>query len=266
MSCPRTFRHTRHVAALCVASILCGATASGQQPDGWERAAEHDFNAPAQPPPAPPDNSGVGALFYQLQLLQDDVRQLRGVIEEQQHRIDRLVRDQRERYVDLDTRLAQLQDQEPAAGTASAPATRPVPVANETLTEEGAYGAAVETMRAGRTMPADQRSEAYDRALEMFAALVAGHPDGQFTANAFYWQGEIRLYRDENELARQAFAQLLNVFPDHAKVPDALYKLGVAHHRLGDNAEAARIMARVTNEFPDHPASRLARAYAEEMR
>ena len=263
MDYPRMSRDTPHVAALCVASILCGATAFGQQPDGGERTAEHDFNVPAQP--AAPDG-GVGALFYQLQLLQDDVRQLRGVIEEQQHRIDRLVRDQRERYVDLDMRLAQLQSQAPAGRTASVPATGPVLVASETQTEEQAYGAAVDTMRTGRTLPADERSEAYDRALEMFATLVEGYPNGQFTANAFYWQGEIHLYRDENELARQAFAQLLNSFPDHAKVPDALYKIGVAHHRLGDNAEAVRILTRVIDEFPDHSASRLAQAYADELR
>lgn len=257
MARPRTSRPSPRIRALWIASALCVATASAQQPGG----AEQGWDTPAEPAPS---DGGVATLFYQVQLLQDDLRQLRGLIEEQQHRIDRLVRDQRERYVDLDERLAQLQGQSPIGPGAPAPAS---PAANPAPTTEArAYSAALDTMRAGRTLPADQRAEAYERALGMFAALVEDYPNGQLTANAFYWQGEIRLYRKEHELARQAFAQLLNAFPDHGKVPDALYKIGVAHHRLGDSAEALRLMARVIDEFPDHSAARLARAYADELR
>ena len=46
--------------------------------------------------------------IYQLQQLQDEVRQLRGLVEQQQRELDRLRERQRDQYLDLDTRIPSL--------------------------------------------------------------------------------------------------------------------------------------------------------------
>lgn len=46
--------------------------------------------------------------IYQLQQLQDEVRQLRGLVEQQQRELDRLRERQRDQYLDLDTRIQNL--------------------------------------------------------------------------------------------------------------------------------------------------------------
>ena len=61
------------------------------------------------PPPAPAsDASGQGQLselFYQLQVLQQEIQDLRGLVEEQSYMVNRLQRDQKEQYLDLDRRV-----------------------------------------------------------------------------------------------------------------------------------------------------------------
>ena len=224
---------------------------------------------PATTTPAPAaaeEADGLATLYYQLQLLQDDVRRLQGIVEEQNHRLDRLVQDQRDRYIELDRRLVEL-------GTPVAPAD---PAAGATptgfgtspgaTTEAAAYNAAFARVKGASNLVPSERLAAYAEALTAFQALIAQYPAGEFTPNAYYWSGEIHLYTEALELARQAFVQVVTLFADHAKVPDALYKLGVVYHRLGDNQRALQYLDRVASEHPSHTAADLARNYAAELR
>ena len=210
---------------------------------------------------------GIGTLFYQLQILQDEVRRLQGIVEEQNYRIERLVAEQRERYVELDQRLLALRPDaaplpDPAAtGVAPDPAT---PAAASTQSD--AYNRAFAIVTEARQLPASERAPEYERALVLFGALIDDHPDGEFVPNAYYWIGELHLAMDALEDARQAFAQVANLYAGHAKAPDALYKLGVTYHRLDDNARALQYLDRVVDEYPNHTSAGLARSYAAELR
>ena len=241
--------------ALLIAGMVIASAAWAQPPE-------------AQPPADAAADGSIAVLYQQIQVLQDEVRRLQGIIEEQGHRIDRLTREQRERYIDLDQRLLQVsQGVAPAVPRPAAADVRP-PIAAPagTQTEEQAYNAAFNVLKAARGQPPAERNQGYAQALAMFDALIAEYPNGQLTANAFYWRGEIELYRENLEPARQAFTQLLAVFGDHAKAPDARYKLGVVYHRLGEDAQALSHLDQVIAEYPDHSAARLARAYAAELR
>ena len=55
-------------------------------------------------------------LFYQIQMLQQELRDLRGTVEEQAYLIQNLQRSQRSQYVDLDRRVAALAPNRPAPG------------------------------------------------------------------------------------------------------------------------------------------------------
>lgn len=212
------------------------------------------------------DASGIGTLFYQLQILQDEVRRLQGIVEEQNYRIERLVREQRERYIELDQRLLALRPdaaQPPAADEPDGPAST---VPGAVSAQGDAYNRAYAVVTGARRLPPSERVTEYQRALLMFDDVIRGHPDGQYTPNAYYWMGELHLAMDALEEARQAFAQVTNIYADHAKMPDALYKLGVTYHRLGDNVRALQYLDRVTDEYPDSAQAGLARSYAAELR
>ena len=54
--------------------------------------------------------SARGDLYYQLQVLQAEVRDLRGELEEQKYLLQTLERDHQDRYVELDKRLSSLNE------------------------------------------------------------------------------------------------------------------------------------------------------------
>ena len=213
--------------------------------------------------------AGIGTLFYQLQMLQDEVRRLQGIVEEQNYRIERLVREQRERYIELDQRLLALRPdaaQPPGEGEPDGPGGSASPVPGAASVQGEAYNRAYAVMAEARRLPPSERATQYQRALTMFEAVIQDHPDGEYTPNAYYWIGELYLAMDVLEDARQAFAQVTNLYADHAKMPDALYKLGVTYHRLGDIARALQYLDRVADGYPGSAQAGLARSYAAELR
>ncbi|MDE0178552.1 MAG: tol-pal system protein YbgF [Gammaproteobacteria bacterium] len=212
-------------------------------------------------------DADVNTLYYDLQLAQDEVRRLHGVVEELNHRMDRLEREQRERYIELDQRLLELRgggaatgNEEP--GTPDAPSDEPsVPV-----TEREAYNVAIELVNSARPLPESEQRPQYRRALGLFRDIINNYPNGEFAANAFYWRGELHLALKEYEDARAHFAQVDLLYDDHPKVPDALYKLGEVYHVLGDTERAREYLNRVINDHPTSTAAGLARKYLAELR
>lgn len=209
----------------------------------------------------------LGELFYQLQILQQEVQELRGLVEEQNYQLRRLARDQQEQYIDLDGRVAQLVQAGAAASptgsatTANAssgsafPRTPIATIPSAGGGEREAYTSAFDLMKARQ----------FDESAMAFNQLIVAYPNGQYTPNAFYWLGELYLASEDVEKARQSFAQVLNLYPDHPKIADTLYKLGVVYHRLGDGRRSVEYFTRVQAEYPQSSAATLAASYASEI-
>jgi len=234
--------------------------------------------ASAQTSSADADDGGqrLSQLFYQLQVLQQEVQELRGLIEEQAYQIDRLSRDQQEQYIDLDRRIAQVTTGGTTGG--ARPAGSPGGAATTPAQGMSAGGQAGAGVAASQSLgSSESERDAYTRAFELmksrqfdqsaaaFNQLIVDYPNGQYTANAFYWLGELYLAQSQTEQARQAFTQVLNLYPDHPKVPDTLYKLGVVYHRMGNTEEALTYFRRVQSEYPNSSAAGLAARYMAEL-
>jgi tol-pal system protein YbgF len=245
-------------------------------------------SAPATPVATAAGASASGArtgeLFLQIQTLQQEVAELRGVVEELTHQVNRLASDQQTQYRDLDSRIVALRGGAPAAvvePTSGPPliAGGPAQPAVGAPASSGGASAAGQTSGvapAGATGAPGER-EAYSAAFELmrarkfpeataaFERFVQGYPNSAYTANSFYWLGELHLAQNAFEPARQAFTQVINLYPDSQKMPDALYKLGVVHHRIGDVARAREFLNRVISQYPGAPAAALAQTYLTEL-
>ncbi len=211
----------------------------------------------------------LAQLFYQLQLLQQEVQDLSGKLEEQGHRLDRLAKDQQEQYLDLDRRMQALRNGSAGAAAggsggsgAGSASSEPDQGSGETAGaapsgagEREAYAAAFQLMK--------QRQ--FDQAIDAFNQLVANYPNGAYTPNAFYWLGELYLAEHQLEKARQYFAQVVNLYPDHQKVPDALYKLGVVYDQLGDKDRSREYLNKVVKQYPQSSAAGLAQTYLSDL-
>ncbi|MBP9033734.1 MAG: tol-pal system protein YbgF [Pseudomonadales bacterium] len=271
--------------ALLTLAVVLAAPAFSQvevvEPGGATTAPV--YSAPAQtrrtqPQPAQAAASGSGELFYQLQLLQDEVMKLRGIVEEQGEELRQLKQQRLEDYISLDKRIGALGggSAPPAADGASggfgpgappidasvAPTPSPaVPAAAAarsaaTPQEEQAYQAAYEQVRARK----------FPEATTAFKSFVAQYPSGDYAGNAHYWLGELYLLDGDSASAKKHFETLLGQFGDNRRVPDAMFKLGRIYHQEGDAARAKDILDRVVNEYAgsDSTAPRLAREYLQQ--
>ncbi len=214
--------------------------------------------------PEPASSTGVAPLFHQLQVLQGELQALRGMVEELRFQIERLAQDQQAQYVDLDQRLMALRA-EPQPGGVQAAAVAPAP-GRPAPNPSAPDGAGESEQQAYATAFNLMKERAFGESEDAFKQMIETYPNGKFTANGYYWLGELHLAQGQTEEARQNFAQVVNLYASHAKVPDALYKLGVVHHRLGDNQRALEYLDRVQAESPDSSAAGLARTYAAELR
>lgn len=201
---------------------------------------------------AGPSAAFVENLMFQVQDLQQQVAEQRGLIDELTYQIEVMREQQRERYIDLDQRILSLQ-QNPTS-SASAVDTDPVEslgpeaVSDEDILAE--YNAARDHIRA-REFP---------EAIAALRAFAEDHPEHSLTPNAWYWLGEVQLASRQAEDARTSFQTVIEQFPDNAKVPDSLYKLGIIAQQAGNSDQARQLFERVILDYPDSQSAQLAQA------
>ncbi|MDX2465388.1 MAG: tol-pal system protein YbgF [Porticoccus sp.] len=218
-----------------------------------------------QAPAIEPDVSR-GDVHYQVQLLQDEVRTLRGITEELDNEIRLLKKRQMDDYMDLDRRLSSRLSG--VSGDASQPKGN----------ESGAVikgAAANENVQASTSSSqADEERVHYDNAyaqlkagkvteaVSQFKAHISKYPTGKYVANAHYWLGEIYVLQNNLELARQSFSTVVESFPAHRKAPDSIFKLGQVYFMLGNKVKSKALLEKAA--AGNDNASRLARGYLDE--
>ncbi len=240
-------------------------------------------------------NNNTADLVIQVQELQSQIAQLQGTIEEQNFQINELKERQKVLYVDIDSRLAELE----TTGLAQTPNTNNelvvdsnVPDSNTNSTIDlgkpqlGPIQAPVvrETVDAQLSTNAlnqadlSAQSTAVDPAIDQayqaaFAQLKAGrfnesarsfenfiqqNPNHDLTDNAYYWLGESYYVTRNYPLALSAFQSLEQKFPLSSKLADSLLKIGYTYHELEDFGQAQQALTKVVNSFPNQSVSRLA--------
>lgn len=205
------------------------------------------------------NNQATAELFYMIQQLQSEVRQLRGEVEEQRHLITRLQEQSRDRYIDLDQRILKLSEdiaskpaEAEAAATGRAAPAEIREYRQPDAKERKAYNEIQDLIR---------NQKKYDTAINRLYEFIDKYPEGDLTVNAYYWLGEVYLVKPQLEQAKQAFTIVATRYPDHRKAPDAVYKLGVTLDQLGDKAQARQRMEKVIADYPDSSAATLARKF-----
>ncbi len=196
--------------------------------------------------------------YNQIQSLQQEISELRALVEEQGHQISRLKQLQLDNYVDLDRRVSLL------SGNSSAKEQ------NRDVTADSAVTADVQSPADSSLSEADEYKAAYDllrqrqvdQSLVAFKDYLKKYPKGEFSANSCYWLGEIFLLKNQLPQARDWFAKLLQDFPDSNKVPDAKFKLGKVYHLMGDKKRAKPLLDDAAAGLGD--SARLAKQYLKD--
>ena len=241
-----------------VLTIVLAASFTFAQVDNFleedSSSTEVDQEEPGSEENAKSDESNLdlSILFQKLAELENENRFLVDRIEQLEHEIEQLRRENRERYTELDERVRGL------SGQATLEAGGVDGLELDQDTEEGAYQYALVLIQ----------EKKYDDAVSVLQDLLLTYPNGQYIPNVFYYLGELYITKEPKELenARQQFVQLVRLYPKHAKVPEAKYKLGTIYDELEDSTKALEYFDEVVTDHPGTSAARLAKEYATTMR
>lgn len=252
---------------------------------------------------APLEDRAALLSLKHLETLKQEVSELRGLVETQDHEIQQLKKSQQDFYTDLDKRMTQLQSTKGIAvsktasktlvvvsppppakkssvtivptGTTSLPATEETieePITSDfsesTLetdhaTEKSTYEAAYNLVRTKR----------YSEATSAFQNYLARFKTGEHAANAHYWVGEIYMVEWQKDpqnktlldKAAHAFSNIASQFPGNPKVPDALLKLGIIENEKGNLIVAQKHFTNVKNRYPGSAAARIAETRLKQL-
>jgi tol-pal system protein YbgF len=227
-------------------------------------------------------------MVLQIQQLQDEVRSLRGQLEEQAHLIDTLRQRQRDQYLDLDQRISELAAVAPRPGTSGSSGGAPVFIPPQEDVPEirsedrepssvTSIGTPQTSARSAASSPEEEK-RAYDTAFqslkdlryadaaEDFRGFLSQYPQSDYADNAQYWLGESYYVTRNYELALEAFEGLISNYPQSLKLPDSLLKIGYTHYELKQWDLARAALTQVQDQYPGTTVARLAENRLRSMR
>ncbi len=196
------------------------------------------------------ENQSLVQLAQQLDSIQNEVRQMRGRLDEIENSNEAMRKQQRDLYSDLDKRISALQANGTAgsaSGAGSASADAP-PSPGGGSVEQTVYNQAFDALKAG----------SYSVAITGFKDFLSNYPSSPLAENAQYWLGEAHYVNKEYDAAAGDFRSLLQKWPNSRKAPDAMLKLGYTQFEQKKFGEARTTLTQVSQKFPDSDAAKLA--------
>jgi len=195
------------------------------------------------------EEGSLDLIYQKIGALEQEIATLRNLIEENTFLIERYQELQQQRYLDLDKRLHSI-----LSGELEELNEGSLNLNDLNSTEEiDLYKEALELFEVSR----------YAEALEVFRDLIISFPEGAYSADAYFWSGELYLVQEQLEDAREHYLVVAEKFKDHDRVADCLYKLGVIEKLLLNDEAANSYFSRLISEYPDTGAAELAKKSME---
>ncbi len=199
-------------------------------------------------------------LPQQVADLQQQIQQLSGELQVQEHDIKLLNQQVRNFYQDLSVQIKQMKNLS---------TTTDVNTTNTSLgtnLSENTSSAALQASDAYKVALTQLTKKQYDEALKGFKSYIATYPNGRFVVNAHYWLGEIYVLKNSVPEAIQEFNTVISQYPKSEKVPDAQVKLGIIHASQGNKVLAKREFTDIKQKYPGTTAAQLASIQLQQVR
>ncbi|TWX73541.1 tol-pal system protein YbgF [Colwellia sp. C1TZA3] len=187
----------------------------------------------------------------QLDELQNEVNELRGITELHTYQLSQVLDRQRELYQELDRRVSEaLKPENQTSAVTIAPTGNAVKVNySDNLTENEAYDRAVNMVL---------KDKRYEQAIPEFEAFNQRYPNSTYAANAHYWLGQLLFNKGELTKARQEFDVVVSNYPDSNKRSDAMLKLAMVEQKENNQTKAIIVYKKLIAEYPNSSAAKLA--------
>lgn len=236
--------------------------------------------------------AGTPSLNWEImqknQKLEEEIRKLRGQLEEHDNAIEQLKKELTNRYTDLDQRLELLSQkidppednpeaQDASAATASTnadtstpaivpaapvpqqttPATTQTPAAQpqtNTVATNNATNDQIELEKAAYTVALDAYKQGgAKKAIQPMQNFIKNHPNGIYIGNAYFWLAEFYLAVDpvDYKSAKQNYNIVATRYPNSARASRAVYQLySIAKEVDHNDALASQYKSKLLSQYP----------------
>ena len=227
-------------------------------------------------------------LIQKNQKLEEEVRRLRGQLEEHENSIELLKKELANRYTDLDQRLELLSQKidppeetteattESTAEAAAAPKSEPPSPANtiqpdspkntsnststpvvqatQNTATTNTTNAQIELEKAAYTVALDAYKQGgAKKAIQPMQNFIKNHPNGIYVGNAYFWLAEFYLAVEpvDYKAAKQNYNIAATRYPNSAKAPRAIYQLySIAKEVDKNTALANQYKNKLISQYP----------------
>ncbi len=227
-------------------------------------------------------------LIQKNQKLEEEVRRLRGQLEEHENSIELLKKELANRYTDLDQRLELLSQkidppeetteattestEEAAAAPTSEPpspantiqpdspkntsnsTSTPVVQATQNTATTNTTNAQIELEKAAYTVALDAYKQGgAKKAIQPMQNFIKNHPNGIYVGNAYFWLAEFYLAVEpvDYKAAKQNYNIVATRYPNSAKAPRAIYQLySIAKEVDKNTALANQYKNKLISQYP----------------
>lgn len=209
----------------------------------------------------------------QIDALTNDVRSLRGALEESNYKLQQATDRQKTLYQELDKLQQSTSAPPPAPATPAAAGEQPAqqPATTPAVTPSAAQPASATPAAAPAAPVSGSESQDYDAAVSLvikdknytkaipaFDTFITSYPNSALQPGAHYWLGQLQLNQGDREKAKTHFLTVAQKYKDSPKRPEAIYKLGVIAKADGDIEKANKFFQLVIKQYPNTSAAQLA--------
>lgn len=199
-----------------------------------------------------------------IELLQQEVQELRGLLEEQDYKIKMLTKKNSSDNIanaealpvdDLEQQEQDL-DSDVSLNNLNSPSN--IPTA-ETPVLDDKIKAKTEDEKKFEKAYSALLSKDYDIASAMFSSFLWEYPESKLLPDAYFWLAEVNFVRYSEdsanttaiEMAELNFLKLVNEYPQYPNTKNALLKLGIIAELSNNKDNAKFYFQRLINQYPN---------------
>ncbi|MDX2368970.1 MAG: tol-pal system protein YbgF [Colwellia sp.] len=194
----------------------------------------------------------------QLDDLQTQVNDLRGVTELHTHQLSQVLERQRELYQELDRRVSEAL--KPTVQAPNATVIDPTMMSktySNDLPENEAYDKALNLVL---------KDKRYEQAIPEFRHFNQTYPQSTYAPNAHYWVGQLLFNKGNLNEAEKEFDIVVQQYKDSSKRADALLKLAMVAEQKKSNNKAVKLYRQLLSEYPNSTSAQLAKPRLENLK
>ncbi len=201
-------------------------------------------------------------MLGRVESLQNEIQQLRGLVEQQTYEINNLKKRQQNIYSDIDVRLQQLETVGGIESNRSDKENTFAPVAEKQVTTnekpaQTPQSKAREKAAFDKAFASVKNSQ-YQQAIKLLKQFLMDYPVGEYSDNATFWLASVYKVMNDVPAAKTNFRVVFTQFPESEKAGMAMLKLADIYLEESDKLKAEQLYTQVTQQYADTTAEHMA--------